>query len=72
MGLRGWGDFRVRVRNRVSVSAKGWLGFIHYGLKLLELKLRCGGGFGKIQNCVENNSKSPERLLTMNPSIGRT
>ena len=31
----GYG-FRVRVRGRVSVRAKGWLGFMYYGLMLLE------------------------------------
>ena len=44
-GLRirvGVGDgFRVRDRN--SVNAKGRLGFMHYGLKLLKLKFRSGG-----------------------------
>ena len=45
--------FRVRVR------AKGWLGFTYYGPKLLKLRLRSGGGFGKKQNRADNYSKSP-------------
>ena len=45
--------FRVRVR------AKGWLGFTYYGPKLLKLRLRSGGGFGKKQNRADNHSKSP-------------
>ena len=48
--------FRVRVR----VRAKGWLGFTYYGPKLLELRLRAGGGFGKKQNRADNYSKSPD------------
>ena len=46
--------FRVRVR------AKGWLGFTYYGPKLLKLRLRSGGGFGKKQNRADNQSKSPQ------------
>ena len=46
--------FRVRVR------AKGWLGFTYYGPKLLKLRLRSGGGFGKKQNRADNQSKSPK------------
>ena len=49
--------FRVRVR--VRVRAKGWLGFTYYGPKLLKLRLRSGGGFGKKQNRADNHSKSP-------------
>ena len=45
--------FRVRVR------AKGWLGFTYYGPKLLKLRLRSGGGFGKKQNRADNHSKAP-------------
>ena len=49
--------FRVRVR------AKGWLGFTYYGPKLLKLRLRSGGGFGKKQNRADNQSKSPGAVL---------
>ena len=36
LGL-GLGDsFRVRVRDRVSFRAKGWLGLMYYGPKLFE------------------------------------
>ena len=38
--------FWVRVRDRISIRAKGWLGFMYYSLTILELKLRSGGGFG--------------------------
>ena len=51
--------FRVRVRDRVNIRAKGWLGFTYYGPKLLKLRLRSGGGFGKKQNRADNQSKSP-------------
>ena len=51
--------FRVRVR----VRAKGWLGFTYYGPKLLKLRLRSGGGFGKKQNRADNHSKSPLRVI---------
>ena len=44
--------------DRVSVRAKGWLGFMYYGPKLLDLKFRSGGRFGKKQNRAENHSKS--------------
>ena len=55
------GGFRVRVRvgdsfrvtDRVSFKAKGWLGFMYYGPKLFELKLRCGGGFGEKNKIVQ-------------------
>ena len=30
-------SFRVRVRDKVCFRAKGWLGLMHYGLKLFEL-----------------------------------
>ena len=50
---------RVRVRDRASVRAKGWLGFMYYGPKLLNLKLRSGGGFGKKQNRAEIHPRSP-------------
>ena len=42
-----------RVRDRVSFRTKGWLGFKYYGPKLFELKLRSGGGFGKINKIVQ-------------------
>ena len=53
--------FRVRVRDRVNIRAKGWLGFTYYGPKLLKLRLRSGGGFGKKQNRADNYSKSPKK-----------
>ena len=56
----GYG-FRVRARDRISVWAKGWLGFMYYGLKLLKLMLRSGGRFGKKQNHAEK--KSPMLFL---------
>ena len=46
------GGFRVRVgdsfrvRDRASIRAEGWLGFMQ-ATKLLDLKLHSGGGFGK-------------------------
>ena len=49
--------FRVRVRERVTDRAEGWLRFMYHCLKLLELKLGSGGGFGEKQNCAENHSK---------------
>ena len=61
-GFRVGDGFRVRVRDRISMRAKGWLGFMYYGLKLLELKLRSGGGFRKKQNHAENHSKTPNLL----------
>ena len=56
-----WGGVKVgdgtgdgfKVRDRVSLRAKGWLGFMYYGLKLFELKLRSGGGFGKKNKIVQ-------------------
>ena len=54
--------FRVRVRDRVNIRAKGWLGFTYYGPKLLKLRLRSGGGFGKKQNRADNHSKSPKKV----------
>ena len=45
----------------VSGRAKGWLGFKYYGPKLLELKLRSGGGFGNeniiVQKIIQNRPK---------------
>ena len=61
-GFLNWGgfrvrvgdSFRVRVRERVSLRAKGWLGFMYYGLKLLESMLCSGGGFEKkTKSCRE-------------------
>ena len=43
VSLRVGDSFRVRVRDRVSFRAMGWLGFIYYSPKLFELKLRSGG-----------------------------
>ena len=62
--------FRVRVRDRVNIRAKGWLGFTYYGPKLLELRLRSGGGFGKKQNRADNHSKSPNYHLRCYLIIG--
>ena len=51
------GGFRVRVgdsfrvRDRASVRAEGWLGFMQ-ATKLLDLKLHSGGGFGKKNKIV--------------------
>ena len=61
--------FRVRVRDRVNIRAKGWLGFTYYGPKLLKLRLRSGGGFGKKQNRADNYSKSPNIILGQALSI---
>ena len=65
------GGFRVRVkvgdsfrvRDRASVRAESWLGFMQ-ATKLLDLKLHSGGGFGKKQNCVKNFSKSPQKMAS--------
>ena len=57
--------FRVRVRDRVNIRAKGWLGFTYYGPKLLKLRLRSGGGFGKKQNRADNQSKSPKNYVSI-------
>ena len=60
LGIGLWMVFRVRVRDRVSVRAKGWMGFMYYGPMLLELKPRSGGGFGKkTKSCRKSFKISP-------------
>ena len=71
--IRGWfrvrvgggAGFRVRVRERVSVRAKVWLGFMYYSLKLLELKLRDGHGFGEKNLWQESRSHVLAKSLSL-------
>ena len=62
-GFRVWvrvGDsFRVRVRDKVSCRAKGWLGFMYYDPKLIEFDSLWRRILKEKQNRAETQSAAP-------------
>ena len=48
-------SFRVRVRDRVSFRAQGWVGFMYYSPKLFELNSLWRRIWKVKQNCAENH-----------------
>ena len=52
-------SFRVRVRDKVSSWAKGWLGFMYYDPKLFELKSFWRSILKEKQNRAETQSAAP-------------
>ena len=72
-GLRvrvGVGDvFMVWGRDKVSVRAEGWLGFMYYGLKLFKLSSLWRRIRKVKQNCAENHSLFLLSGLTITDSL---
>ena len=53
-------SFRVKVRDRVSFGAKGWLDFMSYGPKLFKLNSLWRRSRKVKQNGAENHSFFPD------------
>ena len=53
-------SFRVKVRDKISFRAKGWLGFMCYDPKLFELNSLWRRILKEKQNRSETHSKCPE------------